>query len=198
LLLLSAPLPWLGDLVESQLGYRVPLALVWDLEAPESWLSVGLVVGALGVLVIATAFLRRAWPMRQVAGALALAVAVGVAVQIARFATAAGVAVIDSLNGLSLGFYLATAGGLIALLGPLARPKVARRKPGEESAEEAVSAAPRVRPAASAAAEPIPALGPAEAETAPGAAIEPAPVDVADAGEGPAEEEGEGGFTPGL
>jgi len=160
LLGLSALLPWLGDLVGSQLGYRVPLALVWDLEAAESWLSVGLVAAALGIVVIATAFLRRAWPVRQVAGLLGLAVAVGVAVQIARFTTAAGVAVIDSVNGLGPGFYLALAGALIALLGPLARPKVARPQRAGESVEVPAASVPRVTSAAVVPAESAPSPRP--------------------------------------
>ncbi|MCB2223758.1 MAG: hypothetical protein KQH83_06235 [Actinobacteria bacterium] len=122
LLIVSAVLPWLGDVYSSTFGFRVPVAVAWDLEAPESLLSVGIVLAVLGLTGLAAASVRWGWPLRQIAASLAVVLTAAVMVQAARFTLDVGGSWTSMLNGMSIGPYAALAGALVLLLAPVPPP----------------------------------------------------------------------------
>jgi hypothetical protein len=64
---------------------------------------------------------RWGWPIRQAAASITVILAVVVMVQAARFTYDVGGSFWSVLNGLSIGPYLALAGGLVLLLAPIPR-----------------------------------------------------------------------------
>ncbi len=115
----SAVAPWLGDLLASQWGFSVPVALAFDLETTATAPPIAVVLLSAAVVTLIAASVRWAWPVRQAAGAIVVLLTVAVGVQVVRFSMEIDAGYLSVLNPLGAGAYLALAGGLLALLAPV-------------------------------------------------------------------------------
>lgn len=185
LVAVSAVLPWIGDAYGSTFGFKLPLAVMWDLEAPESLLSVGLLLLVLGAIGLGAASVGWGWPIRQTAAGVTVVAVVAVMVQTARFTYDIGGSLWGALNGLSIGPYMALAGGLVMLLAPIRPPK-----PAVPRAQVAVPA-PTTQAIPTEAPTPRPNVSAAEPES-----IDPEPIADDHRDHPPVEDADDGDTTP--
>ena len=111
----SAFLPWLSTPGIAAMGTDRPLAFLWDLDAPESPLTLGILLLGLAGLALVGAILRPLDVLGRLAGGLAV-VAAGVMVyQWRRFLGDMGIEQL-TLGFIGIGAYAAAGGGLAALI----------------------------------------------------------------------------------
>ena len=164
----SAVAPWLGDLLSSEWGFGVPLALAFDLETSATAPPIAVVLLAAAAVTLAATTVRWAWPIRQIAGALVVILTVAIGVQVVRFSMGIDAGFLSVLNPLGAGAYLALAGGLLALLAPVPERAPASH-PVQAAPPATPAAAPPVQPAASAPVVPQAVPPPAQEAAAPAA-----------------------------
>lgn len=118
-LLISAFLPWFGDLVGS---FDLPIAFLWSLEPDESSVSIALLILVVGIAAVATVLSKRLSRYQRIVGGVAVGVAGVWIIQTFRALMewrggAPGTAVADMFTEvLSIGPWVALVAGIILLV----------------------------------------------------------------------------------
>lgn len=112
-LLVASLLPWIStDGVPSTNALDIPIQFIWDVNAGDGPIKIGLVLIALGAAAAALSFVPRTNVIRRICGSVALAIVLGFILQVYRSIDAAGGTFGDVFSTIGMGVYLALAGAI--------------------------------------------------------------------------------------
>lgn len=113
-LVLGLLLPW----AEGGTGsFDVPVTLLWDLNADDMFIKVGMVLVAIAVLGALVILTGKVNPLRRVLGGLGAAVGIAFIVQLYRFVSALDGGVGDVFDSVGVGVYVTVVAGVLMTLG---------------------------------------------------------------------------------
>jgi hypothetical protein len=113
LLVIGAVLPWISiDGLGSSSALDIPVQSLWDLNAPDGPIKIGLVTIGLGLAGGSLSLLSRTATIRRLCGSVALAVVVAFLLQLFRAFDQAGGPFGDLLSSIGIGVYLTVAGAI--------------------------------------------------------------------------------------